>query len=59
MSQSVFFDSLCLLNLLVKRIDLKLCVSQNLKRMLRLIIHRLYKMFDWSAARRYACFFRN
>ena len=29
---SVFHDSLYLSNLLVKRIDLKLCVSQNLKK---------------------------
>ena len=50
---SVFHDSLCLSNILVKRIDLELCVSQNLKKMLCLVIHRVYKVFP--AARRCAC----
>ena len=52
---SVFHDSLCLSNLLVKRIDLKLCVSQNLKKMLCLIIYRVYKMFDWFAGDGFRC----
>ena len=52
---NVFHDSLCLSNLLVKRIDLKLCVSQNLKKMLCLIIYRVYKMFDWFAGDGFRC----
>ena len=52
---NVFHDSLCLSNLLVKRIDLKLCVSQNLKKMLCLIIYRVYKMFDWFARDGFRC----
>ena len=51
----MFHDSLCLSNLLVKRIDLKLCVSQNLKKMLCLIIHRVYKVFDWFAVDGFRC----
>ena len=51
----MFHDSLCLSNLLVKRIDLKLCVSQNLKKMLCLIIYRVYKMFDWFAGDGFRC----
>ena len=52
---NVFHDSLCLSNLLVKRIDLKLCVSQNLKKMLCLIIYRVYKMFDWFSGGGFRC----
>ena len=50
---SVFHYSVCLSNLLVKRIDSKLCVSQNLKKMLCLIIHRVYKMLVLVCRRRF------
>ena len=50
---NVFHDSLVLSNLLVKRIDLKLYVSQNLKKMLCLIIHRVYKMLVLVCRRRF------
>ena len=52
---SVFHYSICLSNLLVKRIDLKLCVSQNLKKIRCLIIYRVYKMFDEFAGDGFRC----
>ena len=52
---SVFHYSVCLSNLLVKRIDSKLCVSQNLKKIRCLIIYRVYKMFDEFAGDGFRC----
>ena len=54
-SQVCSMTHLCLSNLLVKRIDLKLCVSQNIKTMLCLVIYWVYKMFDWFAGDGICC----
>ena len=51
----VFHVLLCLLNLLVKRIDLKLCVYLKISKMLCLIIYRVYKMFDWLSGDGFRC----
>ena len=61
---NVFHDSLCLSNLLVKHIDLKSCVSQNLKK--KCCVKSFIECKKCSiglratvsaAARRCACFF--
>ena len=51
---SVFHDSIYLSNWLVKRIDLKLWhISKWM--MPWLIVHRVYKLFDWSAGNGFCC----